>query len=424
MISKALILISFIIIARLLGKEQFGKLGIIQITVMMFQIFAGFGLGLTATKYVSEFRKTDPSKAGRVIALSGVVALGTGASASASLIVFAHWLCAHTLHAPELTGVLRVSALLLFFSALNGSQTGTLSGLESFKAIAKVNFWSGLLSFVALIGSAYLGGLDGAVWGLAIGSAITWLITHIVLRRELRNAGVSLDFRNCKSERGVLLAFSLPAILAGIVVVPVNWACSAMLVRQPGGYAQMGIFNAVNQWFSALLFLPMVLEQVTLPMISERLGINDRFHSRKLLIISIKVNALIIVPLVLFGSMASPMIVRLYGKGFANAWGTLIIVLLTAGVFAIETPVGQLVTASRRMWTGFWMNLGWAVTMLISTKLLLSKGALGLASARLIAYCVHSLWTVAFAYRFIKEADAVANMVEARAVLPRAAGSL
>ncbi len=54
----------------MLGKEEFGKLGIVQSTVGMFQVFAGFGLGLTATKYVAEFRDSDPAKTGRIIGLS------------------------------------------------------------------------------------------------------------------------------------------------------------------------------------------------------------------------------------------------------------------------------------------------------------------------------------------------------------------
>ena len=43
--SSIFTLAAFVIVARLLGKEEFGKLGIIQVTVAMFQIFAGFGLG-------------------------------------------------------------------------------------------------------------------------------------------------------------------------------------------------------------------------------------------------------------------------------------------------------------------------------------------------------------------------------------------
>src|ERR1035437_5586151 len=64
-VARALGLIASIIVARLLGRGAYGELGIIQSTVGMFGLFAGFGMGITATKFVAEYRKTDPEQIGR-----------------------------------------------------------------------------------------------------------------------------------------------------------------------------------------------------------------------------------------------------------------------------------------------------------------------------------------------------------------------
>ena len=69
-----------IVTARILGKVGFGELGMIRSTVGMFGVFAGLGLGLTATKHVAEFRSNHPEKAGRVIGLSAIVATFSGAA--------------------------------------------------------------------------------------------------------------------------------------------------------------------------------------------------------------------------------------------------------------------------------------------------------------------------------------------------------
>src|ERR1700676_5264649 len=74
-VSRGFLLAASVACARFLGKDGFGALGMIQSTAGMFGIFAGLGLGLTATKYVSEFRRQDPAKAGRVLALSASAAL-------------------------------------------------------------------------------------------------------------------------------------------------------------------------------------------------------------------------------------------------------------------------------------------------------------------------------------------------------------
>ncbi|MEI8356551.1 MAG: oligosaccharide flippase family protein, partial [Deltaproteobacteria bacterium] len=113
--SQSLMLLTSIISARILGKQQFGEFGIINNTIGMFGVFAGFALGMTATKYVAEFRRKDPAKAGRIVALSSLVAMGTGAAVALVLLVIAPWLASKTLAAPQLTTLLRISAGFLFF---------------------------------------------------------------------------------------------------------------------------------------------------------------------------------------------------------------------------------------------------------------------------------------------------------------------
>jgi O-antigen/teichoic acid export membrane protein len=120
-----------VISARLLGREQFGEYGIIQSMVGMLGVFAGLGLGVTATKYVAQFRRLDPERAGRIIGLGSSVAIVSGGLLSLCLLACAPALAAKTLNAPALANELRTASVLLFFNALIGAQTGALSGLEA-----------------------------------------------------------------------------------------------------------------------------------------------------------------------------------------------------------------------------------------------------------------------------------------------------
>src|SRR5690349_3358073 len=70
LVSRVFSLIATIVIARLLGKEDYGAYGIVQSTFGMFGLFAGLGIGSTAAKYVAEFKRKDPARAGRLLALS------------------------------------------------------------------------------------------------------------------------------------------------------------------------------------------------------------------------------------------------------------------------------------------------------------------------------------------------------------------
>ncbi|PQP34604.1 polysaccharide biosynthesis protein [Desulfobacteraceae bacterium SEEP-SAG9] len=374
----------------------------IQSTVGMFGVFAGFGLGLTATKHVAEFRQSDPERAGRIIGLAGLFTMLTGGVMAIGLLVFATWLAEHTINAPHLAGVLSIGALILFINALNGAQTGALSGFEAFKTIAHVSLFVGLISFPVLVCGAYFGGLTGAVWALAINRGFNWLLNHLALRKEARRYSVPFSFRDCGREWPVLWRFSLPAALTGALVGPVNWVCGALLVNQPDGYGEMGIFSAANQWYALLMFLPGMLGRVVLPVLSEKLGQNNTKQSMKTLVLAIKTNLLIVVPLIVVASITSPYIMSFYGEGFSDGWPTLVVVIMTAGLVAVQAPVGQIIAASGKMWIGLAMNFGWAIIFIVSTKLLLVHGSLGLACARAVGYFFHSIWTFGFTIWLIR----------------------
>jgi O-antigen/teichoic acid export membrane protein len=403
LISRALGLLSSILVARMLGKIGFGELGIIQSSVGMFGTFAGFGLGLTATKYVAELRVKDPARAGRIIRLSSLVSWATGGAITVLLFVLAPWLATHTLAAPHLGGLLRLGSLLLLLGAINGAQTGALAGFEGFRRIAHINLATGIATFPLMVIGTWWRGLEGALLGIVASQALNcWLNFH-GLRKEADVAGVPLSCAGSAEEWSVLWRFSLPALASSLLVGPVYWMSNAMLVNRPDGYVQMGLFNATNQWFGALLFLPGILGQAALPVLSERMGANDGDKSRKVLAFYIKLNAVVVMPLVLLGCLASPLIMASYGSGFREAWPTLTIVLITAGLLAILTPVGQIIAASGRMWLGSVMNLGWASCFILFTWLLLPRGALGLAGARLLAYLAHSLWVLFFTYQVLRK---------------------
>jgi O-antigen/teichoic acid export membrane protein len=403
-LSRVLALAASMVTARFLGKSVYGEYGILSSTVLTFQVFA-LGLGLTATRYVAELRAGDPARAGRILGLSAVVSSGAGLLATGMLWVFAPWLATRTLGAPQLAQPLRIAGLSLLFSTMSSAQQGGLAGFEAFRWITWLNVWSGLIGVPLAVAGVWLWGLEGAVWALVATAAVQWLFTGVALRRRAAEDRIDIDFRGFWQERSILWTFSLPALAQGVMVSPVTWAASAILVNQPGGFAEMGAYSAANQWYGAVLFLPVALGGAVLPVLSERIGQADLPGGRKVLRAAVAMNIAVVTPIVLAGSVASPWIMRAYGPSFSAAWPTLVVVLGTAGVVVVLNPIGYLLAATNRLWLGFWMNAGWAVVLLAATVLLVHSGAFGVASARLIAYLVHAIWTVWFAVAFLRPAQ-------------------
>jgi EPS I polysaccharide export inner membrane protein EpsE len=184
-----------------------------------------------------------------------------------------------------------------------------------------------------------------------------------------------------------------------------------MLVRRANGYGEMGSFNAANQWFNALMWLPYIVSGVTLPVLAERLGAGDKANTIKLLKMTFRITAVFVLPVMAIGCLFSPYIMRSYGKGFAGGWPTLIVVLITAAVLSLELIVGELIAAAGHMWLGLFSNIGWGIVFLGTTPLLLKWGAFGLASSRLLAYLAHAIFMGAYLLFFIFGGNKTADVL-------------
>ena len=72
-------------LARTLGVSGFGEWGVLNSTIVTVGVFAGLGLGVTATKYVAELRDSDPARLGKILVLLDRVVLISAASLAGAL---------------------------------------------------------------------------------------------------------------------------------------------------------------------------------------------------------------------------------------------------------------------------------------------------------------------------------------------------
>ena len=415
-ISRGLGLIASILVARVLGKVGFGELGIIQSTLGMFGTFAGFGLGMTATKFIAQYRTTDPAKAGRIRALSSAFAWISSSITSAILFFMAPWLAEHTLAAPQLTGLLQIGSLLLLLTAINGAQIGALSGFEAFKTVAKISLWSGLANFPLMVGGVYFAGLQGAVWGMVIATGVNWLLNHGAIRKECAKANVPYTYARCWTEKAVLWKFALPALISSIFFAPAEWILNAMLVNQHGGYGQMGIFNAAKQWHILILYLPNMLSGITLPILSNLLGEKQKQQYIKMLVINTAMLTGLALAAALPVSLLSRTIMGTYGRDFSEEWRVLVYVAIYSVLWASNIVVGQAMWstgASREAMVFAALRSGVLLTL---GALLIKFGAAGLSLAMLGTYVIQTLYLIPYVKykinRYFKEASPEAAAID------------
>lgn len=390
-----------LIAGRALGRDLFGEYGLVVSTATFWGTFAGLGLGTTASKFIAERRLTDASGAGRVAGASlAVTALSAGLAAIA-LVVLAGPVSAG-MGAGALAPELAIAAPLLWTIAMTATQSGVLAGLESFRTLAQASVVRGGAVFVGTTAGVLLGGVRGAIVGNVAGNLVGVAVAQLAIGEALGRSGLRLQLRGAGADVRVLGAFALPGLLAAALVNGTAWATNTILARATGGLAEVGLLAAGNHWKAALLFIPGVVQQVTLPLHAALLA-GGGTDSTRVHDTSDGLVALATLPATTMLACLSVPLASLYGTSFAEADAVFAATSAGVAMQASGLSLGTLLQAQGRVWLGLGLNLSWAAAALGLTALFAAPlGAFGAALAVVIAYA----WMIATAIPVLSRATA------------------
>jgi len=419
-----------LVCAQLLGKSGFGELSMVRNTISTIGIFAGLGLGLTATKYVAEYREKDPERTTRIIRLCLLTAFISGVLVAFLLAIGSSFIATSVLAAPQLTSSLLIGSLLLLVYAYDGTQKGILAGFEAYRRTAVIYAVGGLLTFALVIGGTWLWALNGALIGFLISAAVVLLLNNHAIRIERTNHNIPVEAGSVWLERGMLTAFSLPALLSSMIVGISIWVVNTMLVNQPDGYAQMGIIGAASYITMLAMFVPSAVLQVFLPVLSMELNKGSQTKTSGRLLILNSYTAFFIttsfVSLILY---FVPTILHLYGPAFVDGQLTMTLVLCSLPILTYKDGIARFIQAKALLWLGFASNMTWAIFLLVGALIFLQFGATGVALATLISYILNSVIFVPIYYKRLDMhrqlgRDALLGLLLTLAIIPGAMSNI
>jgi O-antigen/teichoic acid export membrane protein len=393
-------LIVALVTARILGASAFGELAVVNSTLGMLGTFAGLGLGVTATKFVAELKHQEPERVGTILKILDRAIFASTAFMATVMFLLAPFLANQLLAAPTLVDELRIGCPLIVLNGIVAIQSASLAGYEAFRQIARIALIRGLVALPVSILGAALFGLKGAIVTLGVVTVVNLVIGRRALEREKARWSVDGAGGSIRKELPILWQYSTPAFIGAVLVGAVGWVGTALLVNQPNGYVELGVFNAASQWRTTVLFIPNVVGYTALPIMASLMGVGGSRSAIRVLLASTAANEVIVLPMAAGLFLLRGQIMALYGPAFAPYGSVLGVVAITIVVMSLQLPVGQLLAASGWMWLAAATNVGWAVVFVTSAFVLISAGlgAVGLAAAYLIAYAAHALWTLAAAW--------------------------
>ena len=370
-------LLAALVLGRVLGVKLLGELALVQATVILLGNLGDMGLALTTTKLVSKWREVDPDRAGRLL---GWTLRNIGMSALAAAAVLALVMPRLPFGgvqalAPELWAACGV----LVFDMLNRVQLGALSGLEAFESTARVQLSRGILMLPCVWIGAEYGGLVGALAGMSCVSLGTCTVGHWILKRKCRELSIRVRYGGAPEASAITTSASL--WVAALLLAGSTWAAT-LLLSQQAGFSQLGLYNAADKWKTALTFLPQMLFQVTLPMLSNRQALGDKRGCLRIVYMALGATVGV--------TGAAAVVVASFSRMFMSAYGAAFI----AGASVLSlTAAGSVVSAIYTVGAGVLWAIGKPIQMLgvdfFKTCLILGLCWAGLA---------HSAWSLALCY--------------------------
>ena len=388
-ISKGLMLVAFIFIARIISVEEYGQLGVIRNTIATFAAFSVMSFGVTATKYLAIYKDNELIRAERILTFTRGFVFISSLIISVFIFIFSDYIALTMLDDSSLSTVAKLSSFAIFFTALNGYQNGLLAGLERFKEISFINILNGILTFPILISLAYFWRVPGVVVGLIIISLLTWLLSAYYVQISMKENSLKYRFDNFLHEWETIKHFTLPSFLSGLSIAPAILMTNLILAHQENGYYQLGIFNAAYFFSVITSTLNGVIGQVVYPYAMQQFKKDNRKFEFFNIISPWIIGIILNLPLIVFPEL----VVLFLGSKYDNDDFkiTVILVALFSIIIAHRQGIARNFAAANLMWWSVLGNAFWGTILILLTYKFSGFGAIGLALSFLFAYLINSI---------------------------------
>jgi O-antigen/teichoic acid export membrane protein len=382
-------------VIRMLGAEGYGVLILVGL-IPTYLGFADFGMSIASTKFASEaYAEGDTEKEARIVHTAALIAFCASLPFGIAIFALSGWL-ATLFNVPEhLMGeaslALKIASVTFIINFLNGIfNTPQLTRLRmDLNTFVTSGFR--ILGIIAVPIVLYLGfGIVGAVFVLMVASVLT-LVGHLVISGRLDKH--LFEFAIDRSVARPLLNFGSALAISGIAGVLLVNLEKAVLAKNVSVEA-LAYYSVAFTLATMTTMFSTSMTQSLIPAFSQLLGPTDRERLNNLFLRSLRMNFLLILPLLaaLF-AFARPLFTLWAGESFGE-YSTHPFYVLMAGLLInllAHIPYSLLMASGRTDLFAkvYWIELLPYIGLL--TVLTLSLGPVGAALAWTIRTAVDSL---------------------------------
>jgi len=329
-------LITFVVITRVLSKEEMGIFAVLNLILSIAQTFGTLALTSAAVKYIAHYlEEKQIDKAKSVANLVLRICVVTSILSFCVLFFLAEWLSLWLFGTSSQTLLFQVLAFVLSFNIL---YLGVISFLQGLQKMFELSFIGLIYAIIQNFLGIYLIlnglGLLGIVYGWLAGVVVSTLLS---LALTYRYFGISRKSHPIKP----LIEFSLPLYLSQILTFFVGWV-DQIFVLSFIGAVYLGVYYiAVRASVVPSLIFTSIIAAL-FPQLSELYAQNGATSLKGAFHTSTRYAMLIGFPTIIgLATLAYPIVILFAGLEYAEAAVPLIILCVSS----LPTTLGVAITA-------------------------------------------------------------------------------
>lgn len=361
-------------------------------------VFASFGLGTTATKFIASALEDAPFHINSLINDILLITFIFSSFLSILLLFFADSISLF-LEDTHLAAPLRFLGPIIIATSINKAQNGILGGFKKYKNIATNNIVSSFIMLALACSLTYYYGLWGALFALLISQIINAILNFYSIQKIRKR----LLKQHYKKSYISLIKFSFPIALQDFSYTLTNWGGSLIIVKY-SSIGQLGIFTASSQWQSIVLMIPGLLVNVILSHLSSASNDNQRQTTliKKLICFNLLCT---VIPFIII-CFAAPYISKLYGMSFSEMTEILRVLIFSSIFMCCSNVFNSTLISRGKNWILFSSRIFRDLLLLSLTYYLIiisgeDSGAMDYAIASVITSIIYFLIVGIITFRTI-----------------------
>jgi O-antigen/teichoic acid export membrane protein len=376
-VSKLCLLALFMVAARYLGPEEFGKYSFALSFTATFIILGDLGLNTLAIREVARDNSLLGKYLGNILVLKTVLSAGAVGLALLTISLLRY--------PPDTIRVVYILGISVFFSYLSQSLRWCFQAFQKMEYEALVSVTCSFLVLGAGLTSLYLGGgLVGLARANLLANVVTLAFSFLITVKRFSKPIFSVDWRLWQR----MLRRAAPIGLMSILI-SVYFNANILMLSLTGDSALVGLYNVGYKLVDYLKFVPSMFVLAIFPVMSE-------FHKsavgslRKVLNKAVRYMLIASLPVAIGTTILSPKIVPLiWGEDFSSATPVLQILIWMGGMSFISNILhNYLIAIDKQKVPIFTIGAGVVVNVILNLVLIPKFFFVGASFSILVAQAV------------------------------------